>query len=269
MRVHHLNCGTMRPPGIVGGLVCHVLLIETPQGLALVDAGFGLADAADPRGRLGSSRHLIRPVYDPGEAVIHQVRALGFDPHDVRHVVLTHFDADHAGGVADLPWAQVHLTRAENEAALHPRGMIERSRYLPAVRAHQPRIVEHTLDSAERWRGFAGVSELTAIAPGIMLIALPGHTRGHAAVAVDAGDRWVLHVGDAFYDHRQLSGGSAPRALTLMERVIAADWATVQANHARLSELWQAGEPDLMLVNAHDPWLLDRARDLGVGEARD
>ena len=26
-----------------------------------------------------------------------------------------------------------------------------------------------------------------------LLISLPGHTRGHACVAVDAGHRWVLH----------------------------------------------------------------------------
>lgn len=36
MKVHHLNCGTMRPPG-TPTLVCHVLLVETDNGLVLVD----------------------------------------------------------------------------------------------------------------------------------------------------------------------------------------------------------------------------------------
>ncbi|MET9028920.1 hypothetical protein ABZW96_25395 [Nocardia sp. NPDC004168] len=48
-----------------------------------------------------------------------------------------------------------------------------------------------------------------------------------------------------------------------MERVIAYDWQKVEANHARLRELRAAAEPDLLLVNAHDPQLLDRA--LGRG----
>ncbi|MEH2556733.1 hypothetical protein V1286_004262 [Bradyrhizobium algeriense] len=63
MRVHHLNTGTMCPIGrrLVNGtgsifqrarMVCHCLLIETNDGLALVDTGIGLDDIANPP-RLG------------------------------------------------------------------------------------------------------------------------------------------------------------------------------------------------------------------------
>lgn len=44
-----------------------------------------------------------------------------------------------------------------------------------------------------------------------------------------------------------------------MERSVAFDWKRVQVNHQRLSELWASGEPDLLLVNAHDPQLLRQA----------
>ncbi|MGW3543863.1 MBL fold metallo-hydrolase [Nocardia niigatensis] len=260
MKVHHLNCGTMHPRATPAGLVCHVLLVETPHGLALVDSGLGLHDAQSPAERFGPGRFYVRPVFDPAEAAISQIRKFGFEPEDVRHVVLTHFDADHAGGLSDFLWAQVHLTSVESFAAQHPHTMMERERYLPAQRAHEPKLVEHTPAAGESWRGFAGAEELTDIAPGIVLINLPGHSRGHAAVAVDAGDRWVLHVGDSFYHHGQLDGShSAPRALTAMERVIAHDWKQVRANHERLTELWTAADPDLLLVNSHDPYLLDRA----------
>ncbi|MGW6117966.1 MBL fold metallo-hydrolase [Nocardia sp. NPDC055165] len=260
MKVHHLNCGTMHPPATPGGLVCHVLLVETPRGLVLVDAGLGLQDSRSPGPRFGAGRWYVRPVFDPAEAAITQIQRLGFDPHDVRHIVLTHFDADHAGGLADFPWARVHLTAAEAFASRHPRTLIERGRYLPAQRSHHPVLVEYTPAAGESWRGFAGAEELTGISPGIVLINLPGHSRGHAVVAVDAGDRWILHVGDSFYHHGQLDGSrSAPRALTAMERVIAADWTRVKANHERLAELWTAADPDLLLINAHDPYLLDRA----------
>ena len=61
MKVHHLNCGTMHPPrGPV--CVCHVLLVETDNGLVLVDAGFGVDDCADPEGtgRAGPVLHPTR-----------------------------------------------------------------------------------------------------------------------------------------------------------------------------------------------------------------
>ncbi|MEV6335340.1 MBL fold metallo-hydrolase [Nocardia vinacea] len=260
MKVHHLNCGTMRPPATPGGLVCHVMLVETNCGLVLIDSGLGLRDAVAPGERFGPARFYVRPTFDPNEAAINQIRQLGYDPAEVRHIVLTHFDADHAGGLADFPWARVHLTGAEAFAAQHPRTLIERERYRPAQRTHRPVLVEYEPSAGESWRGFPGAEELTDIAAGIVLINLPGHSRGHAAVAVDAGDRWILHVGDSFYHHGQLDGtDTAPKAITAMERVIAHDWKQVQANHQRLAQLWATAEPDLLLVNAHDPYLLDRA----------
>ncbi|MFJ4835845.1 MBL fold metallo-hydrolase [Streptomyces sp. NPDC088747] len=261
MKVHHVNCGSMRPWGAPEGLVCHVLLIETDTGLALCDTGLGLLDRVSPGRRFGPARHVVRPAFDEAEAAVRQVESLGFDPKDVRDVVLTHFDADHVGGLADFPWARVHLTHAEATAALRPATRIEKGRYKPAQRAHGPTLVRHTPGRSESWRGFEAATELTEISSGIVLISLPGHTRGHAAVAVDAGDHWVLHTGDAFYHHGQVDGSAkAPKSLLAMERAFAHDWSKVRANHQRLAELWQAGDPDLMLVNAHDPSLLASAR---------
>ncbi|WP_330180294.1 MBL fold metallo-hydrolase [Nocardia sp. NBC_01503] len=259
MKVHHLNCGTMHPPATPGGLVCHVLLVETDHGLALIDSGLGLRDAEQPIRRFGLARCYVRPVFDPAEAAINQIRQLGFDPCDVRHIVLTHFDADHTGGLADFPWARVHLTDAEALAAQHPGNLVEWQRYPRAHREHGPDLVEYA-PTGESWRGFPSARELTEIAPGIVLINLPGHSRGHAAIAVDAGSRWILHAGDSFYHHGQLDGSrTAPLALTAMERLVAADRSRVRANHERLTRLWSAAEPDLLLVNSHDPHLFERA----------
>lgn len=263
MKVHHLNCGTMRPWATPDGLICHVLLIETGSGLALVDTGLGTRCAQDPAARFGPARFFVRPVYRETETAIVQVARLGYNPRDVRHIVLTHFDADHTGGIADFPWATVHLTAAENQASLHPRSVVERGRYLPAHREHTPVIAEHVPAEGESWNGFAAAKELTEIAPGIVMIALPGHTRGHAAIAVEAGQHWILHVGDAFYHHGQVDGhGHVPRALSTMERLIAYDWPRVQANHERLAEVWAEQNANIVLVNAHDPTLLARAQEL-------
>lgn len=251
----------MRPP-LTPALVAHVLLIETDDaGLVLVDTGFGLHDVASPGTRLGPSRRLIRPVLDPEETARRQVEALGFSADEVRHIILTHCDIDHAGGLSDFPQARVHVTTAEARAALHPLTRLERSRYSGAQLAHGPHLVEHSPLAGEAWRGFPAARELTEISPDIVLVGLAGHTRGHAAVAVDAGEHWVLHVGDAFYDARQLSGaGRVPPTLLLAERSMAHDWGLVRRNHERLAELWASAEPDLLLVNAHDPALLRRAQ---------
>ncbi|MFJ9908197.1 MBL fold metallo-hydrolase [Streptomyces sp. NPDC101152] len=255
MRVHHLNCGSMK----LADMVCHCLLAETESGLALVDTGFGLDDVFDHK-RVGPARRMIRPVFDPEETAARQVERLGFRREDVRHIVVTHFDVDHIGGLSDFPHAQVHVTAAEALASMIAPSRREKLRYEAAQWAHGPKIVEHTPDG-ERWRGFAVAKELDGISLGIVLLSLPGHTRGHACVAVDAGDRWILHAGDAFYHHGTLDGRSpVPTSLRAMERMVAYDIKRVRANHARLAELYERGEPDLVIVNSHDRALLEKTR---------
>ena len=257
MKVHHLNCGTMTP--MTGTMVAHVLLVETADGLVLVDTGFGARDIDDPGRRLGPLRHVIRPALSRAETALEQVERLGFDRTDGRHLGATPFDLDHVGGLADFPHATVHTTAAEAAAVMSPT-LKERVRYRRAQLGHGPNIVGHE-PTGEPWRGFAGARELGEIAPGIVLVPLPGHTRGHACVAVDAGHRWVLHCGDAFYDPATLHGtANAPVTLRVMETLFATSRRQVRDNHARLAELARAADPELLIVCAHDAEQLRRAQ---------
>ncbi len=144
--IHHLNCGTMCPHGArllagEGGLleptrmVCHCLLIEGADGLVLIDTGFGAEDVRRPR-QLGLAfKALVQPQLAVAETAQAQVLARGFQPGDVRHIITTHLDLDHSGGLPDFPDAEVHLLGRELSAALRP-SLRERSRYIGAHWAH-------------------------------------------------------------------------------------------------------------------------------------
>jgi len=267
MRVHHLNCGTLEPlggplmraPGTPGRLVAHCLLIETGAGLILVDTGIGLGDIADAKASLGwPFVRGVRPRLDRAEAAATQVRTLGYDPADVRHVVLTHLDLDHAGGLRDFPQARVHVSAVEHRTALAPPTLNERGRYRRPQWAHGPDWVLHETDgSGDDWFGFAATRPLAPDWPELRMIPLAGHTRGHTGVAVPADGpgaegRWLLHAGDAYFHRGALTGQApAPVGLRLFEAYMQRDRRARLANAARLREL--AGDARVELFCAHDP----------------
>lgn len=248
MRVHHLNCATMRPY-LTPPVVAHVLLVERDEGLLLVDSGFGTGDLSDP-GRLGRAFvKIIRPAFHPGETALAQVKALGFQPEDVTDIALTHLDLDHAGGIGDFPAARVHVHQPEYDAATHPK-LSERGRYVAAQWAHGPQWVKHA-DPGDEWFGFASV---TALSDDIVLIPLLGHTRGHAGVAVRNGEgHWLLHAGDAFFDGRQVQQPPAcSPSLAMFQRLVAPDNRLRLDNAERLRELVASQAAEVTVFCAHD-----------------
>lgn len=268
LRVHHLDCAHLGG-GSLGGrpLTCHVLLVETPaSGLVLVDSGLGTADYADMQDRQGRAfvRLIGRPLIDPSLAAINQIRALGFDPHDVRHIVQTHLDLDHVGGLSDFPWATVHVHATELEAATVRAGMRDRARYRPALWSHQPTWRTYSQEG-EPWLGFSAVRSLAGLPHEILAVPLPGHTAGHCGVAVDSEDGWMLAAGDAFFDPREVQGArrQCQLPLRLFQALVTADRREREENQRRLRQLVRE-RPDVRVFCAHDPW---HGRRFSVPEA--
>jgi glyoxylase-like metal-dependent hydrolase (beta-lactamase superfamily II) len=265
MRVHHLDCGTMHPPGgrLVDGrpglfrraeLVCHCLLVETDSELVLVETGLGLRAATHPEEWLGRNFvKLFHPVLDPEISAVRQIERLGYSPSDVRHVVLTHLDRDHAGGLADFPHATVHVHEAELRALRAQTDGREQPRYWAKHFAHGPRFESYSADG-ESWFGFEAVRELKGLPPEILLVPLAGHTRGHTGVAIDTGTRWLFHAGDAYYHPNALdpAGPKVPWGLGLFERRMETIAGSRLRNRRRLAELIRTPGATVSVFNAHD-----------------
>lgn len=217
MRVHHLNCISTCPlgghlmdgrtHGVLerGHLSCHCLLVETNAGLVLIDTGFGLRDVAEPRARLSAFfLALVKPDLREDMTAIRQIQRLGFDPRDVRHIVLTHLDFDHAGGLDDFPHARVHLMTRERDAALAQHTWMDRQRFRPQQGSTRGQWRTYDSTAGAAWMGLECVHDLHGLPPEILLVPLPGHTFGHAAVAVRTPERWLLLAGDAYFYHREM-----------------------------------------------------------------
>lgn len=195
MTIHLLNCFTCSahvPSGWRTGTLC--LLIETEQGLVLVDTGLGQEDLVQKTGILRLFQLVTSTPLDPEEAAVRQVARLGYRPGDVRHIVLTHMHFDHCGGLPDFPQATVHVHRREYEAFLgRPRRWTDLA-YVRRHVAHRPQFALYEA-TGEHWLGLAAIR--LPFEPEMWLVPLFGHTRGHCGVALHTATGWLFHLGDA------------------------------------------------------------------------
>jgi glyoxylase-like metal-dependent hydrolase (beta-lactamase superfamily II) len=251
-----------RSPAIArrGELACHCLLVETNAGLVLVDTGLGLRDVREPRTRLSAFfLALLAPDLREEMTAVRQVQRLGYDPGDVRHIVLTHLDFDHAGGLDDFPHATVHLLGAERSSAFAQRTWLDRQRYRPQQWSTRGRWRTYSAEGGELWNGFARVRALDGIPPEIVMVPLPGHTFGHAGVAVQRGARWIFQAGDAYFFHDEMDPDH-PRCtpgLRFYQWMMEKDRVARLANQARLREL-RRRQGHITVCCGHDPVEFER-----------
>lgn len=267
-RIHHLNCASIQGISLLGQhLVCHVLLLESSDGgLTLVDTGLGTADYRNISSRLGweFARVYGRPTLDPSLAAVEQIKDMGFSPGDVRHIVQTHLDLDHVGGLSDFPHALVHVHATELEAARRRHGLRGRKRYRPKMFAHDPkwRTYRH---GGESWLGFDAVRQLEGLGDDILMVPLFGHTHGHCGIAVNTSDGWLLHAGDAYFDAREIKQPQRQcgLAVALFQIMVTTERAHRRDNQDRLRTL-HADQPEVDIFCAHNPFeYLDLVRRSG------
>lgn len=155
--------------------------LRHPDGVILVDTGVGTGNEFID--------HAYRPRVIPLEVALNTA---GLDEREVVAIVNTHLHFDHCGQNSRLPHATVHVQRSEVEAAA----------------AEFYTVPEWAAIDPARLRMVDG-DEL--LAPGVTLLATPGHTPGHQSVLIDAADSEsgpTLIVGQACFTCGQFEDGA-------------------------------------------------------------
>lgn len=155
----------------LGRYQCH--LWRTPELAMLVDTG-----EPDTAGQL-----------------VGELRSLGLAPRDLDLVVLTHFHDDHVGGAAALAEAGAPAIVAHEADAPVIRGDIAGPE--PRFTDRERRLHEQVaagLRPAAPVRVDRTVADGDVVAPGAVVVAVPGHTGG--SLAVHLPDERILFTGD-------------------------------------------------------------------------
>ncbi len=149
------------------------------------------------------------------------LKAMGMEPGDVTHVVLSHLHFDHCGGVvrrrdtggfaAAFPRARCFVQRGEIEVARS--GGNERLR---AAYRHAAECLEPIKDMLEPIAGD------TLIIPGVRALVTGGHTTDHQVIMAQDGGEAFVHLADIVPTRSHMKGPWNQAydldALTTMER---------------------------------------------------
>lgn len=212
--------------GRVIGIPGFLIQLQTGENI-LVDTGFpawyaddpaqaALADGLDSFGRVLALTHDQLPAA--------QLRKAGLTPAAITHLVMTHTDIDHVGGIDTFPQATI-IIGATERALTQPRYFGNRSP-IP-----WPAGVTYELIDAdnERW-------------PGVTLLTTPGHSPGHLSLLVRLPQIGpVLLTGDAISRHAELQEG------------FAGAWSETQAWQSAERLMVLAEQEQALIIYGHDP----------------
>lgn len=157
------------------------LVVRTNSDLVLFDAGTG---------------GQVQPT--AGKLLDH-MKLAGIDPAKITKVMISHFHPDHIFGLMKkgsnaqvFPNSEIVVSAAEYKFWTDP-AVIDR---LPEVRRPLAQRIQATFPT---WKNVRQVDSEMEVAPGIRVVAAPGHTPGHVAFHMASGNAQMIFSGDAFY----------------------------------------------------------------------
>ncbi len=219
-----------------------VVLLEHPlHGRVLFDTGYSarfISETARWPYRL--YRWLTPVTLTEPRGIIAVLRQRGIEPQSVKHIIISHWHADHIGGLHDFPWTTIHTHQAAWESIQGLQGIAAlRKAFLPGL---------IPADAASRLSWLAEGSDVFGDGS-LRVIDLPGHAIGQIGVRFTARDgQQVLLAADACWLSTAYRHNLMPHAVTKLLH----DWPTYLRTLDRLHRLHK-DEPDLLIVPCHCP----------------
>jgi glyoxylase-like metal-dependent hydrolase (beta-lactamase superfamily II) len=247
-----LSGGSFRSVPFPAGFAC----MEHPQlGVILFDTGYSSRFfTATKRFPFSLYRKLTPVIYEDKQSAVNQLDAMGIASKDVKFIVLSHFHADHLGGLRDFPHAQFIYLQAAYDAVKDRRGFrAVRAGYLSELLPND--FLARSLPINETLQitipaNFPFPRALDVFDDGSLIaVDVPGHAAGQIGLLVATEQMSYLLCADAVWSSRAYREHRLPH---LLASLIMSNRAQYRDNFERLCRL-HAIYPELQIVPSHCP----------------
>lgn len=247
---HHVIQG-----GAKKRIECHALvaLLRHPNhGWLLWDAGYAPRMLTVTQRLPFALYRLATPLcVTPRLSVQAQLHQWGLLPSDIRHILISHFHADHIAGLRDFPQAQ-YIARQDAYMDVAERYGLNALRrgFIPALLPDdfQQRVTLLSSFDSLMLPALGPTHDLFADGS-LLLLALPGHARGQMGLLAQTERGPVLFAADGCWLTRSIREARPPARMT---HFFIDD---AHAMHATIQHLhdFMLARPDVIIIPSHCP----------------
>lgn len=239
---------------------CHAtaVLIEHPEkGFVLFDTGYApRVMQCMCRFPFSIYRRATPIVHRENQSVKHQLHRLGLQTRDIGHIVISHFHADHIGGLIDFPKANLIASKEGFWDVMDRRGLRALQKaFIPEL---LPKNAKTRIQTIEQFNGVP----LGPLGPthdlfgdgSLRLCRLPGHAKGQLGLWAQTPQGETLFVADGCYLSQSFRENRPPSRLT---SAFCDNFGSVVQTVRKLHDL-HSQYPQLDMVPCHCPETTER-----------
>lgn len=143
---------------------------------------------------------ITRVVVTETDEVKHQLQSLGLSTADIRHIIITHFHADHIGGLKDFEDAIIHCSKTAYEEVKNT------NPYFGFARGILKSLIPDDMDQRVRYIEESALSVSDDIFGttydlfhdnSLLLYPVPGHAAGQLALLLKTSKQFYFLIADA------------------------------------------------------------------------
>ena len=179
-----------------------------------------------------------------------QLKSLGLETSDIKHIIISHFHADHIGGLKDFNHATMYCTKKSYQQVKQVSNFFAFSKGI--LKQLIPEAIEDRLVfieecSTENSDDTFGVRYDLFQDNSVIIYNLPGHAAGQIGIVVKTQKKKYFLVADSCWDERAYKEGKLPNSIV---RLFFDSWKDYKDSLQKVTD-YHNKNPEVIIVPTH------------------